>query len=396
MTPPAPDPHTRRAWLRLARSRGLGATGLARLVERYRDPRDALDYLHAHLDTAPFARVSLASEAEVLAEMDTVERLGLHLLLSCDPQFPHALSVLSPPPPVILAAGDLSLLDRPVCALVGSRNASSAGLGLARHFASTLGQNGWVTVSGLARGIDGAVHHASLDTGTIAVVAGGLDHIYPPEHAELHEAIAHKGLILSERRLGTIPRAQDFPRRNRLISGLALGTLVVEAAERSGSLITARLAAEQGREVMAIPGSPLDPRSKGTNRLLRDGAQLVDCPEDVIEILSRAHPPAPQVRETAPADLFDDPEPEAAANEPAPMPDEEKIADDTLETRLQTLLSSAPTPLDQLIRDSGYPASNVMALLQEWSLTGRVETLPGGRVRASAASPVSDLPQEAS
>jgi DNA processing protein len=243
-------------------------------------------------------------------------------------------------------------------------------------------------VSGLARGIDGAAHAGALETGTIAVVAGGIDHIYPPEHADLHNAIAERGLVISERPLGRIPTARDFPRRNRLISGLSRGTVVVEAALRSGSLITARFAAEQGREVMAVPGSPIDPRARGSNQLLRDGAHLVETVEDVTGILAGLQS-LPQVREAGTGsadDLLDEDWPDTLTGEvPTETPDSGE--DDVNKERyVRGLVSPTPVSVDEIARQSGLPAGTVSAMLMEMELTGEVVRLPGGLIQRVATA----------
>ncbi|MGE0047169.1 MAG: DNA-processing protein DprA, partial [Hyphomonadaceae bacterium] len=252
------------AWARLARTPRIGPMTFARMIARFKTAGAALDALprvsHGKLE-APGAD---ATERE----LDGLEKIGARLLASCEPDYPALLAKVDPPPPVIAVRGKLALTKERTVALVGGREASAAGLKLAETIASELGALGFVVVSGLARGIDGAAHRASLETGTIAVLAGGLDQPYPPQNLKLHDRIAEEGLVVSEAPLGTVARARDFPRRNHIISGLSLGVVVIEAAVRSGSLITARAAAEQGREVMAAPGSPLDIRAKGGNALI--------------------------------------------------------------------------------------------------------------------------------
>ncbi|MHA6289493.1 DNA-processing protein DprA [Maricaulis sp. CAU 1757] len=373
------------AWLRLARTRGIGPVGFARLLAHYGTAADALDDLPARYARAgrpppsPPGRDSIETELEQLAAGDVACLTGL------DPAYPAWLAAIPDPPPVLLARGDLKLLDRPCCAMVGARNASAAGMRLARELAHGLGQEDVSVVSGLARGVDGAAHAGALETGTVAVLAGSLDYIYPPEHAELHAAIGETGLLVSEMPLGSIPTARDFPRRNRLISGLSLATLVIEAAMRSGSLITARLAGEQGREVMAVPGSPLDPRARGSNRLLRDGAHLVETVDDILAILAAA-PRQPAQRPRRPGLTEDglgfEPEGDPPA-EPLPVKDPDLAIIDRAAAvdRVADLLSPTPVSPDELARQAGLPSGLVTAALLEMEMEGRLARLPGGLVQ---------------
>lgn len=401
MTEAGPSHTERVMWLRLARTRGLGATGFARAIARYGDAETALNDLPARARAAGHRRLDIPGPDRIEAELDQIERAGARLITGLDPVYPALLAAIPGPPPAVIVRGDLSLLKRPGCALVGARNASAVGLRFARELAHGLGREDLVIISGLARGIDGAAHAGAIESGTIAVLAGGIDHIYPPEHAALHERIGETGLLLSEMPLGRTPTARDFPRRNRLISGLALGTLVVEAALRSGSLITARYAGEQGREVMAVPGSPLDPRARGSNQLLRDGAHLIESVDDVLAILSQARPPAApgwHVQDIEPEEsgnLFDDDGLEDALvdaldnalDAPAAGPDIEPIADGgdspslpPIE-RLRALLSPAPVSGDELARAAQLPVGQVQAMLMEMEMSGEIATLPGGLVQ---------------
>lgn len=346
------------AWLRLARTPGLGPLTFQRLITRFGAADAALDALPR------MGRLTPPSQSTAEDELAGLERMGARLVAVCEPDYPELLASLDPPPPVLAFHGDLTLAHKRAIALVGAREASAAGLTLAAMLARDLGAAGLVTVSGLARGIDGAVHKASLATGTIAVLAGGLDQPYPPQNLALHQAIVERGLVVSEQPLGHKARAKDFPRRNHIISGLALAVLVVEAAERSGSLITARAAGEQGRDVMAVPSSPLDARGRGGNALLKEGAILVESADDVLAALDAAPRP---IRRTQPLPLFD------AAAAPA----------EGLVGKLAALLSPTPVHVNTLARLLEAPVGAVGAALTELELTGAAQTLPGGYAASS-------------
>lgn len=372
--------------LRLARTPGIGPVSFARLIERFETAAAALDALPGLARQRAASRPDIPGRDIIEAELDGIESCGAHLLLLGEPAFPSALACIPAAPPAIIVKGRLDLLEMPACAMVGSRNASAAGLRFARELADGIGLAGISVVSGLARGIDGASHQGALRHGTIAVLAGGIDHVYPPEHRELHAAIAGDGLLVSEMPLGTTPTARDFPRRNRVISGLSLGILVVEAALRSGSLITARFAGEQGREVMAVPGSPIDPRARGTNQLLRDGAHLIESVDDVVELISAAPPPHPAigVGETPATDIW----PETSAGEetgaiaPPSRPEPEPACVEPGET-LRALISPTPVSTDELARQAGLPVGTVQAELMELSMRGEAVILPGGLVQSA-------------
>ncbi|HEX5644737.1 MAG TPA: DNA-processing protein DprA, partial [Erythrobacter sp.] len=296
-------------------------------------------------------------------EVEAVRRAGAKYLFHDQPDYPALLGQLDSAPPILTWRGDLALAARPCVAMVGARNASAAAVKLAREFAAALAGEGFTVVSGLARGIDGAAHQGALPA-TVGVIASGIDVAYPPQHADLQERIARDGLLLAEQPPGTEPKGSHFPSRNRIIAGMAAGTLVVEAAPQSGSLITARLAGEAGREVMAIPGSPLDARSQGCNQLIREGAVLVQAPEDVVELLSGFDgTPRSSFRVASPA-LDYDPE-EWAEAEPAD---------------LASLLTSAPVAVDELIRQSGASPAAVQMALLEMEIGGLLERHAGGRV----------------
>lgn len=349
-------------WLRLARSESVGAVTFAHLIGRYGSASRALAALPDLARRGGRAQSPrIPSLAEAQAEIEAGAALGARLILGREPEFPRLLAVLDPPPPLLWVLGDPALLGRRTVAVVGARTASAGGQRFARTLAAALGEAGYGVVSGMARGIDAAAHAGALQWGTIAVLAGGVDDIYPPDNAQLYEAIRAEGCVVSERAIGHGARAADFPRRNRLISGLSLGVVVVEAELRSGSLITARLAGEQGREVFAVPGSPLDPRARGANDLIRQGATLVEEVEDVLRVL--------------------DAQPGVAAPEPPAYARPDRPGDpetDELRGVLETLLSPTPTPIDELARAAGAPTPAVLAALMELALAGRAELLAGG------------------
>lgn len=375
----------RRAWLRLARSRGIGATLFCRLIERFGKAEAALAALPRIKAKGELTGVEILGEAAVEEEIDALESLGGVLLLGCDPAYPKALSVIADPPPVLALQGRIELLARRPLAIVGARNASGNGRFLARALAREASQRDLVIVSGLARGIDTAAHEGGLEGpgSTIAVLGSGIDVAYPPENAGLLARIAAEGLVVSERPIGTPPLARHFPRRNRIIAGLASAVLVVEAAARSGSLMTARLAAAEGREVMAVPGSPLDPRHAGTNQLLRDGAALVTSIDDVLEALPAwSRPEAPS-----------EPRPRAArkptrrtAKAPVAAPPERPAAPPPpLAERIATLVGVEPMPVDEVIRQCHATPPEVQQALLDLELEGRVRRHPGNQISRALA-----------
>ena len=353
-------------WLRLIRSDNVGPRTFRSLINHFGSARAALERLPDLARRGGAARPGrICSEDDARAELAASQRLGVSLLAPDEAGYPPRLAMLDDAPPLLGVRGALEALMRPVIAIVGSRNASGAGLKLAGTLARDLGDAGFVIASGLARGIDQAAHRASIESGTVAVLAGGHDRIYPPEHEDLLATIISSGgAAISEMPMGHVPRARDFPRRNRLISGAALGVVVVEAALRSGSLITARMAAEQGREVFAVPGSPLDPRAEGANSLLKQGATLVTEAADVINVL---RPILGQ-----PLDLGAE-EPERAA--PSPR---EPGADER--TRIVSLLGPTPVTIDDLVRLSGSSPAIVRTVLLELDLAGRLERHGGSLV----------------
>jgi DNA processing protein len=300
-------------------------------------------------------------------EWATTEAASASLLSLGEPDYPIALAAISDAPPLITVKGHVHLLNRRCVGMVGARNASASGIRFARQIAMEMGTKDLVVASGLARGIDGAAHEGSLKTGTIAVVAGGVDVVYPAEHQELYEQIIDAGAIVAEQPAGTKPQGRHFPRRNRVISGLSLGVLVIEAAKKSGSLITARMANEQGREVMAVPGSPLDPRCRGSNDLIRQGARLIETVDDVIDALGGMILPSAQAPEL---DLF-------SAAIPAPPSDQEL---ENARNLIAEKLGPTPTPIDELIRQCHLTAAMVFTILLELELAGRLERHPGNQV----------------
>lgn len=354
----------RLAWLRLARTDNVGPVAFDQMMRRCGSARAALEALPGLARRGGrIDPLAIPSRQQALAELEAAEAIGARLIIGTDPDFPAPLRALDPPPPLIVARGDTGLLRRSCVAIVGARIASAAGQRFARQLALDLGQAGQVIVSGLARGIDRAAHEGSLASGTVAVLGGGVDDVYPPEHAELYACIAERGCVISESPMGHRAQARDFPRRNRLVSGLSRAVVVVEAELKSGSLITARLAAEQGREVLAVPGSPLDPRAKGTNDLLRQGAALCEGAQDVLRALEGIS----QLREGGPA--YDP--------ESSPGLDDD---DAGLRERVGALLSPTPVSRDDLIRAVAAPAPAVLAALIELALAGRADLLPGGMV----------------
>ena len=352
--------------LRLIRSPTIGPVSYRHLLSRFGSAAAALDALPDLARRGGGAAPRIVSRAEAEREIATVETLGGRYLLLGQGLYPRLLAELDNAPPLLTVKGDLTLLDKPAAAIVGARNASAAACRFSRGLAHELGAEGIVIVSGLARGIDAAAHDGSIDSGTIAVIAGGLDVVYPPENEERQRAIAERGLLVAEMPPGTEPRARHFPYRNRIIAGLALGTIVVEAAPRSGSLITARLATEAGREVMAVPGSPLDPRAQGCNGLIRDGATLVQNAADVIEVIR----PFGSIARVASPVLPFEPAATDAGN------DERAI--------IEELLGPSAVPIDEIVRLSGMPSGTVQLVLLELDLAGRLDRHAGGKVSLTA------------
>jgi DNA processing protein len=355
----------RRDWLRLARTPNVGPVTFATLIAHFGSASAALEAA-PRLAARGGGRLAVQSLAEAVAEIEALAQLGGRFIASTEPSFPRSLAALDPPPPILAVLGHPILLAREMVAVVGARNASALGRKLAGQLARDLGAAGLVVVSGLARGIDSAAHEGALVTGTCSAVAGGVDVIYPPENDGLYARIREQGVIVSEMALGQSPQARHFPRRNRIISGLSRGVVVVEAAEGSGSLITANYALEQGREVFAVPGSPLDPRARGTNRLIREGATLIETAEDVLAALR------PML-----GGAFDEPESRTPG---APRASASEQESDGMRKRLLGLLGPSPVDLDELIRQCGGDTAAVITALLELELAGKAVRHPGNRV----------------
>ena len=351
------------AWTRLARTPRIGPLTFHRLIARFRTAAAALEALPR------VSSLNASPEDKALAEIEGLDAIGARLVACCESDYPPLLAQLDAPAPVVAIRGDAKWLKKPTVAIVGSREGSGSALLFAERLAADLGSAGFTVVSGLARGVDAAVHRGSLETGTVAVLAGGLDHPYPPQNLKLHDAICERGAVISEAPLGTVARARDFPRRNAIISGVSRGVVIVEAALRSGSLITARAAADQGRDVMAAPGSPLDPRARGSNALIKQGATLIEDANDVIVALGEG---PPRLRPLSAGSLFTETQ---AMPLPAGLP--KKIA---------ALLSPTPIHVNDLARLVEAPAGAIAAALTELELEGRAASLPGGYAASSGAA----------
>ena len=361
--------------LRLVRSENVGPVTYRQLIRRFGSAARALEAIPDLAARGGGRSPRIADARQIEAEMQAIDALGARMLFLGDPAYPSLLAELANAPPLLLALGRLELLKRPMVAMVGARNASAAACRFAHHLANNLSDARISVVSGLAKGIDTATHQGSLGAGAIAVIAGGPDIFYPPENEGIQRAIAEQGLLLAEQPPGTEPRARHFPYRNRIIAGLARGTVVIEAAPRSGSLITARLAAEAGRQVMAVPGSPLDPRSRGCNLLIREGATLIQSADDILELIRH----------------FDE-RADSASLGPGFRDDQEDTfmveadvgdIDSGNRTPVLDLLSFTPVPVDELVRQSGLPPSSVQLALLELELAGRLTRHAGARVSLS-------------
>ena len=367
--PPLPPTteEDRISWLRLLRSRRVGVTTFHRLLREHGSAQNALAALPEVAAKAGVTGYEICPPGVIAAELKAARAAKARLLCLGEPEYPSHLAQIADAPPMLWAMGDVALLQQPMIALVGARNASSLGTRMARALAAELGAAGYIVVSGLARGVDAAAHLAALDTGTVAVQAGGVDVIYPAENRALAHDIAARGLRLSEQPMGLAPMARHFPTRNRIISGLAQAVVVVEAAARSGSLITARDALDQGREVLAVPGHPFDARAAGCNMLIRDGAMLVRNAGDVLAALPALAPVQPALPLDAPL--------------PPPVPAKPRRSlQQTAALHQQILDRLGPSPLaeDQLIRDLSLPPGDVAPVLTDLELDGRIERRSGG------------------
>ena len=379
------DDAQRLACLRLIRSDNVGPVTFRELINHFGGATAALEALpELSRRVAGRRPIRICPRDQAEAELEAAARVGAKPIFTIEPSYPAALAHIDVPPPMLYVKGRAELLDRPGVAIVGARNGSAAGLKLTRHFSSRLGMAGFLVVSGLARGIDGAAHEASLATGTVAVLAGGIDFIYPPEHADLHARIGTDGCLVSEMPPGFQPRGQDFPRRNRIISGIALAVVVVEAARRSGTLITARMANEQGRLVLAVPGHPLDPRAEGTNSLIKGGALMVTSPEDILEAVeplvdgagsgrfretaaSPQAPPSPAAPPSSGNRMY------VAADRPGiELRIGETLSGNALD-RVLSALGPAPVDIDELARATALEIKTVRGALLELALAGMIE-----------------------
>jgi DNA processing protein len=352
--------------LRLIRSSNIGPVTYFQLIQRFGTAQAAIEAI-PHLAARGGGKApTLARIEDISREVETVQRLGARYLFLGQGLYPPLLAEIDTAPPALIVRGDLRLLDRPTVALVGARNASAAACRFARTLASDLAREGVVVISGLARGIDTAAHQGAIAEGTIGVIASGIDISYPPENKDLQEDVATRGLLIAEQPPGREPLARHFPYRNRIIAGMSLATVVIEAAPKSGSLITARLAAEAGREVLAVPGSPIDPRAQGCNQLIRDGATLIQSAADVLETIRPISGP----RVASVTSGF-------RGGPGGEEPDEQG------RQAILSLLSPAPVPVDELVRQSSLAPATVQMILLELELAGRIERHAGGRVSLS-------------
>jgi DNA processing protein len=350
------DQTQRRDWIRLSQSENVGPATFRQLIGRYGSAAAALKALPELSLKGGLARpIRIFSDEDAQAVMERAEELGASFVAAGETGYPPLLHHISGAPPLVCVRGNLALAERQCVAIVGARNASAGGRKFARQLSAELSEEGYLVVSGLARGIDTAAHEAAPQGRTAAVIAGGIDNIYPPENADLQQAIGENGLLLTEMLPGTVPRAEHFPRRNRIISGMARAVIVVEAALRSGSLITARLAGEQGRDVFAVPGSPLDPRAEGTNKLIKEGATLLTRSAEVIESLRTEYMVTPR--------SFSEPELPIEASAEASPTDRKLVL---------SLLSHTPVDVDDVIRESRLPAAVILGILLEFELAAKV------------------------
>ncbi len=368
------DAAERSEWLRLTRTENVGPITFRQLLKAYGGISRAIDALPDLARRGGKKRLEAPPKRAVEEEIEKLAKLGGRFIAMCEPDYPEALAAVEDAPPVLAVLGHVSLLARKTIGIVGARNASLNGRKMAEKLARDLGAQGFSIASGMARGIDAAAHSASVETGTVAVLAGGADVVYPEENRRLYAQIVESGAVVSDQPMGSEPRAQMFPRRNRIISGLSLGVIVVEAAKQSGSLITARMALEQGREVFAVPGSPLDPRAGGSNDLLRQGAVLVEEAEDVLRHIAQAASSRIGQSQRQSNLFFETAPPFGDAPEAEPSEAELNAARELIIEHL----GYSPTAIDEIIRRTGIPPQVVMTVLLELELAGRVERQSGG------------------
>jgi len=360
------------ARIQLYRCENVGPVTFFDLMNRYKTAENALEALPELARRGGKKRpLKICSKQNVMRELDEHKKHNARLIVWGDQDYPKMLKTVSDTSPILSVKGNIALAENKAIAIVGARNSSINGKKFAKKLSYDLGREGFIMISGLARGIDKETHEGALESGTIAVIAGGIDHIYPPENESLYHAIAEKGLIISETPIGVKPQASYFPRRNRLISGLSLGTIVVEAAFQSGSLITAKYAADQGREVFVVPGSPLDPRCKGSNKLIRDGATLIQSAQDVMDSL-------PLTIDTAMSEPSGIWQYDSDYSHRLSTEDLDKIQEDII-----TQLSPTPIVMDELIRQCDVSGSIVLMILLELELAGKVQRHPGNQVSLS-------------
>jgi DNA processing protein len=353
--------------LRLIRSEGVGPIIFNKLISEFGSAQQAIEAMHTLRQRGK--PLIAANESSIEKEYHALEKLGGQWLMRGNAPYPSQLAAIDDAPPIISTLGNTELLSKPILSIVGARNASINGRKLAANIARDLGQAGYVIASGLARGIDAAVHEATLKTGTIAVLANGVDVVYPPENKKLYDAIAQQGLIISENPVGCEPAASLFPRRNRIISGLSQAVIIIEAAEKSGSLITTRFALDQGRDVFAVPGHPADPRASGPNRLIKTGqAQLIESAADVLDMLNALNT-VDRVMTQHEAPTFDE-----------TVSPQQTLTTDQLKQSVMTCLSHAPCTVDQIIYSTQLPAQKILGILMELELNGAIQRLSGDRV----------------
>lgn len=356
-------------WLRLIRTKNVGPINFQTLMELYGSARNALEAI-PELSIKGGERIYPPGEAAVIKEMEAIDKMGARIVLACEESYPKALREIRDFPPVLTVQGNIQALEKKSVAIVGSRHASANGCIIAKEMAVGLGRANFLVTSGLARGIDTEAHKGALKTGTAAVIAGGIDVFYPPENKDLHHDILEKGAVVTEMPLGSVPKSQHFPRRNRIISGMSVATVVVEANLRSGSLITARFALEQGREVFGVPGSPRDSRCRGPNSLIKEGGYMAESSEDVINVLGN-------LNYMKPSGLFDN------ISKDIYTPYSYKISEDDIDKArviIHEKLGTSPTLVDDVIAQTGIPANVVMVVLLELELAGNLERYPGNRV----------------